>query len=173
MNENPLEVSSAHPLSGKTVVELGAGTGIVGILAAYYGSHSVITDLDSLVPLIRYNVKQNSAILKGTAVGEALCWGATVPSSISTPDYLVLANCVYYDSSFEPLLQTVLELADRSTLVLACYEERTPEIRRLIARWHDLVQRHFVLEEVDNGQLDNIFWKEYVRVVLMTRKYTV
>lgn len=165
-----LTADSTQPLRDKTVVELGAGTEIVGILASYYGSKSIITDFDSLVPLIRFNIDQNVGLIRGSAVGQPLCWGDTIPSTIGIPDYLVLANCVYYESSLEPLLETVLELTDQRSVVLACYEERTPEIKGLVGRWHDLVEQHFELEEVDKRYLQNSYWKEYVRVVLMRRR---
>lgn len=160
-------VSSNGLLRGRTAIELGAGTGIVGIMAAYLGADVVITDLETLVPLIQYNVDRNVPILCRCDLADnttnnnnrfntppvvkvqTLCWGCTpTPSIPSSPDYLILANCVYYESSLEPLLETVLELTSVHTTVLACYEERTPQIKALVERWHVLVRQHFSLRDI-------------------------
>lgn len=53
-----------------------------------------------------------------------------------------------------------------------CYEERTSEIRGLVGHWHDLVERYFELKEVEKRYLQNVYWRKYVRVVLMHRMET-
>jgi len=45
------------------VVELGAGTGVVGIMTGYLGALAFVTDLDSLVPLLRHNIAQNHRLI--------------------------------------------------------------------------------------------------------------
>ena len=93
------------------------------------------------------------------------------PSHARPPDLLILANCVYYESSLEPLLDTLLGLAGRATLVLACYEERTTEIKGLIARWHALVQQHFDREDVPAALIHPSFAAlGYVRLVTYRRR---
>ncbi|XP_052808920.1 protein N-lysine methyltransferase METTL21D-like isoform X2 [Mya arenaria] len=44
---------------GKKVLELGSGTGAVGLLTASYGASTIITDLQDFVPLMNMNIETN------------------------------------------------------------------------------------------------------------------
>jgi len=46
-------------LIGKRIVELGSGTGIVGIGAAVLGAKVVITDMGPMIGLMELNVSEN------------------------------------------------------------------------------------------------------------------
>ena len=163
--------NSEHPLSGRRVVELGAGTGVVGIMASYLGASAVITDLDSLVPLLAHNISKNNKLLSaGSISAKALCWGSKPDTDLLHPDFLILANCIYYESSLETLLETLLSLtsAGRSeTVVLACYEERTKEISGLVRRWHSMLSDYFVIFDVERDALDAKHTRDHVRIVTM------
>jgi len=102
-------------------------------------------------------------------VSQSLCWGCDPDPPVHIPDYLILANCVYYEGSLECLLQTVLELTNQRTKVLACYEERSPEIKKLIGRWHEMVRRHFNIREVDPSLYHSKYAVSYVRIVTFER----
>jgi len=160
-----------QPLSGRRIVELGAGTGVVGIMASYLGASAVITDLDSLVPLLAHNISQNNNLFSaGTITARSLCWGSKPDSDLLHPDFLILANCIYYESSLEMLLETVLTLTSAGhsgTVVLACYEERTKEISQLVCRWHSMLNEYFVIYDVDRSVLDAKYMHDYIRVVRM------
>lgn len=162
-------VDGRQPLCGRRVVELGAGTGVVGIMASYLGASTLITDLDSLVPLLAYNISQNSKLFSiGSISARPLCWGSKPDTDLLHPDFLILANCIYYESSLEMLLETVLSLtsAGRSeTVILACYEERTKEISELVRRWHSMLSEHFVIYDVERDLLDAKYRQDYVRIV--------
>ena len=155
-----VDVGDGHlqPLCGRRVVELGAGTGVVGIMASYLGASTVITDLDSLVPLLAYNISQNNKLLTaGSIRAKPLCWGSEPDADLLRPDFLILANCVYYEGSLESLLDTVLTLTSAGqsqTVILACYEERTKEISELVRRWHVMLSQYFVIYDVQRDVLD-------------------
>ncbi len=60
----------------RALLELGAGTGIVGLGAAASGgfSHVVMSDLPSVLPLIRRNVETNIGALRSDVAVEPLRW---------------------------------------------------------------------------------------------------
>ena len=51
------EAACAEWLRGRNCLELGAGTGIVGICAALLGAKVTLTDTASCLPLLRQNVE--------------------------------------------------------------------------------------------------------------------
>lgn len=157
-------------LKGKTLVELGAGTGIVGIVAAQHGSDVIITDLVPLVPLLQFNIDQNSALLKGRAEAKPLVWGSDQMNDFQPPDILVLANCVYNECILDELLETSLKLCRHDTLLMAAYEERTRGIKQLIKRWHEMIGKHFDITDVPKSVLPTEYFTDYNRIVAMRRK---
>ncbi|KAJ3086125.1 hypothetical protein HK102_013493 [Quaeritorhiza haematococci] len=133
---------SADPsyLCGKRILELGAGTGMVGIVvtALMHATTSspaqndskgvnadipgetgkvVITDMDCMMDLMRKNVELilTEEERKLTAV-EELKWGDPIashlhPSQTGVPYDLILASdCIYLEVAFEPLVQALCEL---------------------------------------------------------------
>ncbi|KAK2154773.1 hypothetical protein LSH36_258g05108 [Paralvinella palmiformis] len=163
--------TNERPLTGKSVVELGAGTGIVGILMGYYGADVITTDLETLVPLIQYNIERNAHALGGRVRAEALCWGddlrANFPRNV---DYIILANCVYYEGVLELLAKTTKQLAGKQSVVFACYEERIPEIRKLIEKWHEIVGEFFAIEEIPREYYRCMAELDCIRIVKMKAK---
>ena len=53
----PDQAACAEWLRGRNCLELGAGTGIVGICAALLGANVTLTDTASCLPLLRQNVE--------------------------------------------------------------------------------------------------------------------
>ena len=158
-------------LQTKRLVELGAGTGIVGLVACHYGVQVTNTDLEDLVPLLQHNIEMNEDSMKGKIEAKPLRWGEDCSALKPPVDYLVLANCIYYESSMEPLLHSMLELSDAKTEVYACYEIRTPEIGNLIERWHALVQNYFNISVLpDDCICDIVYKRDFVKLVKMKRR---
>lgn len=161
----PISPDSSLPLKGKRVLELGAGTGIVGLLASHYGADAYVTDLEALVPLLQYNVEKNLSMIKGSVTARPLKWGNDCQEFMPQPDYLILANCIYYISSFEPLLETMLDLCGPNTQILACYEVRTPEIGNLINSWHTFIEKDFSVSYLSDDELVVTKYKQdYVKI---------
>ncbi|CAN7998752.1 unnamed protein product [Ixodes hexagonus] len=112
----------------QTVVELGAGTGAVGLICAHFGQVAVLndvvlTDLPEFLPLIDKNTSANKELLKGKVEARALTWGSDV-QDFKTPDVLLMSECVYYEKSVDPLVKTMTELCGLKTEVLLSYEDR-------------------------------------------------
>ncbi|XP_035667257.1 protein-lysine methyltransferase METTL21D-like [Branchiostoma floridae] len=159
------------PLQNKTVVELGAGTGIVGIMAGILGADVCITDLQEFVPLMDLNIKENADRIQGLVKACTLKWGEDIISFLPHPDYIIFSDCIYYEESLEPLLDTVSALAGSNTVVLWSYEERTtgnkPELQR---RFIEAVRKDFTVEEVPQDSLHPVYRSEDIHVLRMKRK---
>jgi hypothetical protein len=83
--------------------------------------------LDRLVPLLEETVSLNEP-LKDRLTARALHWGD--PDQIRAlsdppPDLIVVADCVYYEASVQPLVATLAALSSSSGCpVLLSYEVR-------------------------------------------------
>lgn len=100
-------------IEGRAVIELGSGTGFVGLSLAKLGASRVLlTDLPQRLPLLRRNIDANGG--DGLPVDTtALAWGATVAVEPSWD--LIVATDVTYDADLVPLLaSTVSALLRRS-----------------------------------------------------------
>ena len=80
--------------TSKKVLELGSGTGLVGLVAGCLGADVMLTDLEELVPLLSENIERNKELIEGTAVSRTLKWGGT--SGLEIPDVILMSDLVYY-----------------------------------------------------------------------------
>ncbi|KAI1895549.1 hypothetical protein AGOR_G00107390 [Albula goreensis] len=136
--------------ANKTILELGAGTGVVGLMAATLGAHVTVTDLEDLQQLIHINIRDNIALISnGSVSAKVLKWGEDVNKFLPPPDYILMADCIYYEQSLEPLVKTLRDLAGPDTCVICCYEQRTvgnnPEVEK---QFFQLLLQHFRPEKI-------------------------
>ncbi|XP_010943796.1 uncharacterized protein [Elaeis guineensis] len=91
------------------ILELGSGTGLVGIAAAaILGAHVTLTDLPHVLPNLRFNADSNAHALVprgGSLDVRPLSWGDSLDDSVF--DVVVASDVVYYEHLFDPLLQTL------------------------------------------------------------------
>ncbi|XP_063093434.1 protein N-lysine methyltransferase METTL21A isoform X2 [Cavia porcellus] len=113
----------AVELRGCTAVELGAGTGLVGIVAALLGAHVTVTDRKVALEFLQSNIQANLPphIQTNTVVKE-LTWGQNLESfSPGEFDLILGADIIYLEETFKDLLQTLGYLCgDHSVILLAC-----------------------------------------------------
>ncbi|XP_011917136.1 PREDICTED: protein-lysine methyltransferase METTL21D isoform X3 [Cercocebus atys] len=87
----------AHALSRRSVLELGSGTGAVGLMAATLGADVVVTDLEELQDLLKMNINMNKHLVTGSVQAKVLKWGEEIEGFPSPPDYILMADCIYYE----------------------------------------------------------------------------
>ena len=111
---------------GRRVLELGSGTGFVGIVAAALGAQEVVlTDLETVLPLTRSNVEANKAALEDLGVNASSTvavlpyrWGPregwrsrdapSVASLASGFDTVLCADTLYEASQFDNFVHALL-----------------------------------------------------------------
>ncbi|XP_074989721.1 LOW QUALITY PROTEIN: EEF1A lysine methyltransferase 3 [Calonectris borealis] len=108
---------------GRRVIELGAGTGIVGILAALLGGDVTITDQPAALEQIRENVRLNFPAAPRPRV-RALVWGQDEGSFPREYEVILGSDIVYHPPSFPPLLGTLRHLCGPRSLALLCAKMR-------------------------------------------------
>jgi hypothetical protein len=110
-----------HPIlvKNKTVLELGAGLGLCGIVAHYLGASSVlITDGDEdVVENMQFNVEHNVVPTnenKGNRIHcSVLLWDCHVDDFLlkhGCQDVVLAGDCVYASTSLEPIWKTIQSL---------------------------------------------------------------
>ena len=131
---------------GKSVIELGSGTGVVGIIAAKVGAQVVLTDSDKYpecLQLCKQNVDINGVKDNIKAI-TPLNWGQFNEQLIqmSAFDYILSSDCFYDQKDFEDILSSVSFLIDKhpncSTVFYSTYQERNSNwsIECLLRKWH-------------------------------------
>jgi predicted nicotinamide N-methyase len=125
---------AAVPLAGKSVVELGSGTGLVAIAATMLGARRVVaTDGDAALVrgLVARNGERNcpAAWRAGRLTAATLLWGdAAMHAAVGASFDLVLAADVVaapYEAALPQLLAALERLAPTAaTTVLLAYQRR-------------------------------------------------
>lgn len=137
------------------ILELGAGTGYVGIALANLlrkPCQVYITDLAQVVPLIEENVKLHYVKTNESAeiIVDRLHWGNSTDASRLLSggpfDLVVVSDCVYFPELFGMLLDTLLDVCDASTRVVIGYKCRSLE--KEVGFWQDYFGRYFEYEPI-------------------------
>jgi predicted nicotinamide N-methyase len=151
---------SRQLLGGARVLELGSGTGLLGLILAPFTGHHTCTDLPELVPLIKKNILLNGNLLSESpdrlsydalnwndvyecppTARERLflkglsetCTGENMNEGILNPgfDLILAVDCVYNPSLISPLLTTIdLYTVPERTAVLVVMELRDEDVLR-------------------------------------------
>uniref|UniRef100_A0A8C8VNL3 EEF1A lysine methyltransferase 3 n=1 Tax=Pelusios castaneus TaxID=367368 RepID=A0A8C8VNL3_9SAUR len=140
---------------GKTVIELGAGTGIVGILATLLGGDVTITDLPLALKQIQENVHRNvPAEHSAQARVCALSWGLDHEEFLRDYDFILGADIVYLKDTYSLLIKTLRHLCGpRSTIYLS---SKMRQEHSTVVFYEALLPLHFSLELVYRDEKENI-----------------
>ncbi|CAK8562267.1 unnamed protein product [Lathyrus sativus] len=105
--------SNANANAPLRILELGSGTGIVGIVAAVtLGSNVTLTDLPHVVPNLKFNAEANAGVVGssgGSVTFAPLRWGHADDVELIGREFdvIVASDVVYHDHLYEPLIETL------------------------------------------------------------------
>nr|DAD18243.1 TPA_asm: hypothetical protein HUJ06_019706 [Nelumbo nucifera] len=116
-------------LSGQTVVELGAGTGLPGLMAALLGATRVVlTDVALLLPGLKRNVEANQ--LEDRVEVRELEWGSDESlqcqegGELEDVDLVLMSDVFYDPSEMAALAKTLRKLCGAHTRIWSASEVR-------------------------------------------------
>ncbi|CEG42629.1 Putative N2,N2-dimethylguanosine tRNA methyltransferase [Plasmopara halstedii] len=137
-----LEHERRRDIAGSRVVELGAGTGLVGIAAALLGAKQVIlSDLSYVIDNLAKNVAETKKL--ADAVGkpiqcdiltQELDW-FNPPTDLKDIDFVLASDVVWIESLIPPLVKTfdtLLRHSNVKTRILLAYQKRSIISDRLL-----------------------------------------
>ncbi|XP_054999618.1 putative methyltransferase-like protein 21E [Sorex araneus] len=138
-----------YDLADKHVIEIGAGTGLVSIVASLLGAQVTATDLPELLGNLQYNVSRNTKLkCRHPPKVRELSWGvdleANFPRSSNNFDYVLAADVVYAHPFLDELLVTFEHLCRDTTVILWAMRFRLEEDDAFVDRFQEL----FELEEL-------------------------
>lgn len=113
--------------NGKRCLEIGAGTGILGLAAARLGAVVTITDYGELSDLIAHNVKRNlTPEQQAVTTVDSFDWNQPNIGVRFPPekwDVILISDVVWADG-YGRLPQTLTEIASPSTPIVLGFEQR-------------------------------------------------
>ncbi|KAH8425668.1 Protein-lysine N-methyltransferase efm6 [Aspergillus melleus] len=150
-------------LSNKTIIELGAGGGLVGLAVARgcnIGKPPLyITDQAPMLPLMETNIKINN--LASTVVAGVLNWGEPIPDLIpSHPAVILAADCVYFEPAFPLLISTLGDLLGPESVCYFCFKRR----RRADLRFMKMARKAFEVEIVTDDPEAEAYGRENISI---------
>jgi len=111
-------------IQDKDVVELGSGTGIVGIYAAKIGAKScLLTDKENITTLLKENIHSNK--LQHKVQAKTFSWGET--NTKNTFDIIICSDLLYDHRNHQQLVQSIVQLSKIHTVVIFTLKARFPE----------------------------------------------
>ena len=122
-------------VAGRSVVDLGSGTGVAGIASVAYGGadRCLLTDLEECERFSRGSIRQNEPALDGRCAFEALDWRAeALPAGFRgvlarEGCVLLVSDCLYQYGLLRPLLALLRRIVRGDMLLLWSYKMRIRE----------------------------------------------
>ncbi|XP_070687364.1 methyltransferase like 21e isoform X2 [Pempheris klunzingeri] len=138
-----------YNLADKNVIELGAGTGLLTIVASLLGAKVTSTDLPALLGNLQYNVTRNTkGRCKYIPLVTELTWGQDVeqrfPRATHCFDYILAADVVYSHPYLDELMDTFDHLCQENTQILWAMRFRLDPENSFVDRF----RQRFHLEEL-------------------------
>ncbi|KAJ8601994.1 hypothetical protein CTAYLR_002737 [Chrysophaeum taylorii] len=122
------------------VLDLGTGTGVVGIACWLRGADVTLTDVPEMLDLGRANALATLGDMPETLRVMPHVWGSDAAPLDPPFDLVFASDCLYDVDALPALLDTVLAVSDGGTVVYLAYKRRIDDRERPF--FHTL-QRHF------------------------------
>ena len=190
--------SGNHFVKGKHVLELGSGTGAVGLGSIVAGAASVvITDLPQHLSLMQLNIQENKNIFKKynqqslNDVVEAcvLRWGNVFDLenilnrkkkcedlNYSEISCVLIADCIYYKEGMLKLYETIVMVMNKvcsDACVICCYEYRDALDKvNLLNRFISLLKSNSMLKlsYVHRNDMDEQYSSDDIFILLICKR---
>jgi protein N-lysine methyltransferase METTL21A len=153
---------------GKSITEIGAGGGLVGLAVALgceinEGIKVQITDQVPMLSLMKKNIALNG--LEHRVEALVYDWGNTPPEGLYLqPDIVLAADCVYFEPAFPLLLSTLEDLIGPKTICYFCFKKRRKADMRFI---RDMMKKFSVryvdYEDKESDQREGLFLYEVTK----------
>jgi nicotinamide N-methyltransferase len=167
LEENPVLVAT------KTVLELGAGAGLPGLVCGTLGSRKVVVSDypdPELVSNLWLNIDQCPLFREGRVVAEGYCWGADaapllshLPSGEEGFDVLILADLLFNHSEHAKLVQSVQATLsrDRASKALVFFTPYRPWLYEKDMAFFELVKEAgFTVEKVLEQKMEKVMFEK-------------
>ncbi|EON62862.1 hypothetical protein W97_02087 [Coniosporium apollinis CBS 100218] len=149
-----------NTMKGRTIVELGAGGGLVGLAVALgcnVDKNLLITDQKPMFALMQQNITLNN--LQGRVEADIYDWGEAPPPSVPThPDIILAADCVYFEPAFPLLQRTLQDLIGERSVCFFCFKKR----RRADMNFVKAIKKMFTVEEVSDDPEKEVYARENI-----------
>ncbi|KAH8106076.1 putative methyltransferase-domain-containing protein [Cristinia sonorae] len=179
-------ISRRGPFEGKMVLELGSGTGLVGLAAGLLGANVWITDQAFVLCLwiafittgeiiCKHHRPLLDIMLRNVALNhlvdrvcvKELNWGDALPHDMPNFDLILAADCVYFEPAFPLLVKTLVDLTSRHhPEILFCYKKR----RKADKRFFNLLKKEFVWSDVTDDPNREVYSRESISLLKLVRK---
>lgn len=134
----------ATELKGARVLDLGTGTGIVGIAAAALGAHVMLTDTRDILPQVYENVQQNAELIEasgGSATVAELDWNEPDDEVLDQDyDWVFGSDVTYNEEALLPLAKILRQmiLTNEQAVVKLAHMHRSKELDKAMREiFHD------------------------------------
>ncbi|ORX59892.1 hypothetical protein BCR36DRAFT_274182 [Piromyces finnis] len=172
-------------LKNKKCIELGCGTGLVGLSAWTYGADVTLTDIEDVIPLVEENVNTNVEkvlkeidnnnnnqsingvkLFKENIRIKTLNWGASNCKDLDTFDIVFGSEILYYAKSHKALIETLQHICNENTLCVFIYKTRNLGEENFF----ELAKNEgFNIEYIDNKKLIAEFQESEYHIIYLKK----
>lgn len=147
--------SNAHLIQGKKVLELGAGTGLAGLVAASLGADVTVTEREEAMPHLKSTVENNTVGKSWSITSLVVDWTDDHNTdSVQDYDIIIGADIIYIEETFKDLLKTLKTFAKNSNILvlISCRirYERDEKFLNMLREYFDVTKVFFDEEKKIN-----------------------